>query len=171
MIDTVDRQLIEAIQDGLPIASRPYEVIARQINLTEQEVIERLGRLKQQGLIKRMGVIVQHRRLGYQANAMVVLDVPDHLVEKIGEQISQFSFVNLCYQRPRGGERWPYNLYCMIHGKTREKVLKQLAQLVDACALTRFNQEVLFSLRCFKQRGAVYNAPTEKQYLSAYGQH
>lgn len=169
MIDTVDRQLIEAIQEGLPIASRPYDVIARKINLTEQEVIQRLGKLKKQGLIKRLGVIVKHRELGYRENAMVVLDVPDELVERLGEQISQFSFINLCYQRPRQEKQWPYNLYCMIHGRTRETVLKQIEQLIHDCGLSQFNKEILFSLRCFKQRGAVYQASTDQNYQTAHG--
>ncbi len=169
MIDVVDRQLIAAIQDGLPIASRPYDVIARRINLTEQEVIQRLGKLKQQGLIKRLGVIVKHRELGYRENAMVVLDVPDELIEQLGVQISQFSFVNLCYQRPRQEKQWPFNLYCMIHGRTRETVLKQLEQLIYDCELSQFNKDILFSLRCFKQRGAVYQTASERDYLTANG--
>ena len=156
MIDAIDRQLLEIFQHGLPITSRPYAVIAEQLGMDETEVIARLSGLKQQGAIKRLGVIVKHRPLGYQANAMVVMNVPDRLTAQIAEQICSFSFVNLCYQRPRHGGQWPYNLYFMIHGKTREKVLQQLGQLVQSFRLTRFNREVLFSQRCFKQRGAVY---------------
>ena len=126
MIDLIDRQLIEMLQKGLPLVSRPYALIGQQLNINEDEVLARLYILKQQGLIKRLGVVVKHRRLGYRANAMVVFDVPDHLVEQVAGHVSQFSFVNLCYQRPRRGESWPYNLYCMIHGKSRDKVLQQL---------------------------------------------
>ena len=156
MIDIVDRRLIEILQDGLPLVSRPYEVIGTQLELSEDEVISRLSRLKQQGLIKRMGVIVNHRRVGYLANAMVVFDVPDDLVKQIGGHVSQFNFINLCYQRPRQGEQWPYNLYCMIHGKNRKKVLYQLDHLIESCGLGLFRREVLFSKKCFKQRGALY---------------
>ncbi|MFU8787703.1 MAG: AsnC family protein [Methylobacter sp.] len=155
MIDTRDRQLLEHIQLGLPVCSRPYAEIGRLCDMAESEVIERLTRLKQQGLIKRMGVIVKHRQLGYRANAMTVWDVPDTLVKQLGGHISRFPFVTLCYQRPRQAE-WPYNLYCMIHGKDRATVLQQLEQLVDACGLGGFDQEILFSTRCFKQRGALY---------------
>ncbi len=161
-MDVIDYQLIEAIQNGLPVCPRPYSSIAKSLNLTEQEVIDRIGQLKQQGLVKRLGVIVNHRQLGYQANAMVVMNIPDHLVDAIGAQISSFKFVNLCYLRPRHGEKWPYNLYCMIHGKNRERVLSQLDHLKETCNLTQFAQEVLFSKRCFKQRGALY---TPKQIV------
>ncbi|TRX02679.1 AsnC family transcriptional regulator [Candidatus Methylobacter oryzae] len=158
MLDEQDRQLLSHIQLGLPICARPYAEIGRRCGMNEAEVIARLTRLKQQGLIKRMGVIVKHRQLGYRANAMIVWNVPDHLVKQLGGHISRFPFVTLCYQRPRQPE-WPYNLYCMIHGKDRDTVLSQLNQLTEACGLNGFDREILFSRRCFKQRGAIYQSP------------
>jgi DNA-binding Lrp family transcriptional regulator len=155
MIDRRDLELLERIQTGLPVCPRPYAEIGRRCGMPEAEVIERLARLKQQGLIKRMGVIVKHRKLGYRANAMVVWNVPDDLVKQLGGHMSRFPFVTLCYQRPRR-PGWPYNLYCMIHGKDRATVQQQLEQLAAACGLASFGREVLFSRRCFKQRGAVY---------------
>lgn len=157
MIDSRDLELLEHVQTGLPVCSRPYAEIGRCCGMPESEVIERLARLKQQGLIKRLGVIVKHRKLGYRANAMIVWNVPDELVKQLGGHMSRFPFVTLCYQRPRR-PGWPYNLYCMIHGKDRATVLQQLVQLTDACGLASFDNEILFSRRCFKQRGAVYKS-------------
>ncbi len=157
MLDPVDLQIIVAIQEGLPIVSRPYALIAGQLGLDEVELIQRLTRLKQQGVIKRLGVIVKHRRLGYVSNAMVVFDMPDTLVQQKGQQISEQAFINLCYLRPRKGEHWPYNLFCMIHGKSRTVVLQQLAELIDRCALKDYPYDILFSQQCFKQRGAIYS--------------
>jgi DNA-binding Lrp family transcriptional regulator len=159
MLDVRDRQLIEIVQLGLPVCPKPYAEIGSTLSMSEAEVLERLTRLKQNGLIKRMGVIVKHQQLGYRANAMIVWNVPDNLVKQLGGHISQFAFVTLCYQRPRQAE-WPYNLYCMIHGKDRATVLMQLEQLNAACGLAGFDREVLFSRRCFKQRGAIYQRAT-----------
>jgi len=156
MIDADDLELIVAVQNGLPLVAQPYAQLAEQLALTEANVIQRLQRLKQQGLIKRLGVIVNHRQLGYQSNAMVVFNIPDTQVTRIGKQISQFEFVNLCYRRPRHEEVWAYNLFCMIHGKTRETVLQQLNSLIQACELESYAHDILFSQRCFKQRGAIY---------------
>ncbi len=156
MIDDIDYRLIAAVQAGLPIATRPYAVIAEKLAISEQDVIERLTQLRARGLIKRWGVVVRHRRLGYQANAMIVMNVPDDSVAEIGRQVSRQAYVNLCYQRPRQGDIWPYNLYCMIHGKSRDTVLQQWAELREACGLRDVAFEVLFSRRCFKQRGALY---------------
>ncbi|MEI6067608.1 MAG: AsnC family protein [Methylococcaceae bacterium] len=164
MLDARDRQLLERVQLGLPICRRPYTEIGAALAMPEVEVLERLSRLKQNGLIKRMGVIVKHNQLGYRANAMIVWNIPDNLVKQLGGHLSQFAFVTLCYQRPRHAE-WPYNLYCMIHGKDRATVLEQLEQLNTACGLAGFDRKILFSRRCFKQRGAIYQ-PTDSRSLT-----
>lgn len=162
MIDDLDICLLAVIQDGLPLTSRPYASIGEQLGIGEPEVLSRLANLKQQGIVKRLAVIVQHRQLGYRANAMVVFDIPDADVDSLGQQISRFDFVNLCYQRPRHAD-WPYNLYCMIHGKSRSTVLQQLKQLIAVCNIADYRYEVLFSRRCFKQRGAIYSRLDENQ--------
>lgn len=169
MIEAIDFQLIAAVQAGLPIAARPYAVIADKLALSEQEVIERLRLLKAQGLIKRWGVVVKHRQLGYQANAMIVMNIADDRVAELGRQISAHDCVNLCYQRPRQGETWPYNLYCMIHGKSRELVMQQWAALQQSCGLSGIAFEVLFSRRCFKQRGALYRQSLQPQLEASHG--
>ena len=168
MLDERDRLLLAEVQMGLPLCPKPYHEIGVNIDMPEAEVIERLRQLKQTGLIKRLGVIVKHRQLGYRANAMIVWNIPDELIKQLGGHISRFAFVNLCYQRPRLAE-WPYNLYCMIHGKDRETVLSQLDQLTDACGLRNFDREILFSRRCFKQRGALYQPTTSLPIDSANG--
>jgi DNA-binding Lrp family transcriptional regulator len=156
VLTDTDRELIAAIQQGLPLVSRPYAAVAAQVGLAEAEVIARLAELQDAGMIKRMGVIVRHRALGYRANAMVVWDIPDSEVERIGQLLATEACVTLCYQRPRRLPEWPYNLFCMIHGREREVVLRRLAQIIDYHGLQTIAHSVLFSSRGFKQRGAHY---------------
>ena len=151
-----DLDLIGAIQDGLPLVTRPYAAIGDSIGMSEQEVIERLDAMRADGAIKRMGVIVRHRELGYRANAMVVWDVPDEKVAELGRRLSQFDFVTLCYQRPRHLPDWPYNLFCMIHGQDRRDVRENIERIIQECGVQDTAHAVLFSCRRFKQRGAIY---------------
>jgi len=155
-MDQQDRLLLDEIQDGLPLVSRPYRQIGDRIGLSEQEVVQRIARLRKIGVIKRMGVVVRHRQLGYRANAMVVWNIPDDRVDELGRCFAGFPFVTLCYQRPRRGEQWPYNLFCMIHGKQRKDVQDRVRQIVSACEVGDIPHRLLFSKRCFKQRGANY---------------
>lgn len=154
--DALTTALIGAISRGLPLVSRPYAALAEQLNCSEQAVIDGIARLSQRGDLKRFGVVVRHRRLGYRANGMVVWDIPDARVEQTGRQISRFEFVTLCYQRPRRPPRWPYNLFCMIHGRDREAVGRQVETIAAECGLNQVPRQILFSRRCFKQRGAAY---------------
>ncbi|MEY4767642.1 MAG: hypothetical protein RL637_281 [Pseudomonadota bacterium] len=154
-IDNIDRQLLSFVQQGLPIIPNPYLAIAEQLAISETEVFQRLTELLENGIIKRFGVIVHHRPLGYCANAMIVWNIADHLIDQIGQQFSREAFINLCYQRPRRAN-WNYNLYCMIHGKSKSQVLAQIEQLIDNYQLTDIDYQILFSEQCFKQRGAIY---------------
>jgi len=151
-----DRALIRAVQRGLPIVSRPYAEIARQLGSSEQDVISRLQQLMDKGAIKRYGIVVRHKELGYTENGMVVWNIPDDKVEKIGMCIGKYSSVTLSYRRPRRLPEWPYNLFTMIHGSSREEVSKNVAEIVKNCGLHGIEHSILFSTRRFKQRGASY---------------
>lgn len=158
-----DRELIAAIQEGLPLVSRPYAAIAAQLGVDEAAVIRRMEILMASGAVNRIGVVVRHHELGYRANGMVVWDVPDNEVAALGRCFSQFDFVTLCYRRARQLPQWPYNLFCMIHGQDREAVLANIAILERQCGIDGFPHTVLFSRRRFKQRGAIYVANDRTQ--------
>jgi siroheme decarboxylase len=150
--------LIRAIEGGLPLVERPFAAIGREIGLDEQQVIDLIGELQADGGIKRFGVVVRHRELGYRANAMVVWDLPDEAVARLGRSIGRMPFVTLSYRRPRRPPDWPYNLFTMIHGRNRAVVLEQLEQIKQRTGLGDVRCAVLFSGRRFKQRGARYDA-------------
>jgi len=156
VLSDADNRIIAAIQDGLPLVSRPWAEVARQVGLEEEEVIERVRRLQEAGHIKRFGIVVRHHELGYQANAMVVWDVPDDQVDAVGEALGRQHCVTLCYRRPRRLPHWRYNLFSMIHGKDRQRVLDYIDQITEELGLQAIPKEVLFSGRRFKQRGAKY---------------
>ena len=148
--------LIEVIQSGLPLVARPYQEIAERLGWSEQLVIEKLKTMVDGGIIKRLGIVVRHHELGYRANAMVVWDVADNQVDKIGQQLGMQDCVTLCYQRPRMLPEWPYNLFCMVHGRSREEVLECIDTMTEGLNLEKTPHTVLFSGRRFKQRGAIY---------------
>ena len=158
-VDQTDMRLLQEIADGLPLVARPYQTIAGRLHLSEADVITRLRRLCDAGVIRRLGVVVRHHELGYRANAMAVWDVPDGVVDEIGRSVADRPEVTLCYRRRRVPPAWPYNLFCMIHGKDRAVVEAQIATLNTESGLEPYPHAVLFSRRRFKQRGAIYHKP------------
>jgi len=157
-VTDTDRRLLAAIEDGLPRVSRPYRAVAERLGLTEDEVIARLQAMLDSGVIKRLGVIVRHHELGYAANAMVVWDIPDADVDETGQRMARLPFVTLCYRRERRPPAWPYNLFCMIHGRDRQTVHAQIEHLRAELGLGGIASAILFSCRRFKQRGARYGS-------------
>lgn len=151
-----ERRLLAALEDGLPLVPRPYQVLGERAGLAEAEVIETLRSLVARGVIRRLGLILRHRELGYRANAMTVWDVPDAQVPEAAAALIRLPFVTLCYRRPRRPPIWPYNLFCMIHGKDRAVVEAEIEEATRAAGLSGSPRAILFSCRCFKQRGARY---------------
>lgn len=151
-----ERNLIAAIQDGLPLDPYPYAAIGRMIGLSESEVIDGLRGLIDRGVIQRFGLVLSHRNLGYRANGMVVWDIPDDDVGEIGDRLAALPFVTLCYRRPRRLPDWPYNLFCMIHGRDRRIVEALTEKAACAVGASDYPRAMLFSTRQFKQRGARY---------------
>ena len=153
------QSLRAAIEDGLPLTPTPYRTLGNAIGLQESVVIETLQHWVDTGFIKRFGLVVRHRELGYKANAMVVWNIPDDEVDKVGDQFKQASQVTLCYRRPRRLPDWPYNLFCMIHGQDRSVVVTEVERLVEQYTLQDIPRALLFSKQRFKQRGAHFACP------------
>ena len=169
--DPVASSLIRALQCGLPLVEQPYAAVGKQVGIGEPRTIEMIRQWIDSGVIKRFGVVVRHHELGYRANAMVVFDLPDAEVERYGTRLARLPWVTLCYQRPRRLPEWPYNLFCMIHGKERSCVEALIARAIDDVGLRAVPHDVLFSVRRFKQRGARYRAAEDQPaaQVRAYG--
>ena len=150
-----ERQLMAALQAGLALEPQPFRSLAERLDQNERAILATLNSWIAAGIVKRFGVVVRHHELGYQANAMCVWNVPDVAADELGQRLAAEDGVTLCYRRRRAAG-WPFNLYCMIHGRDRAAVLARLAALRRDCGLADWPGEVLFSCRRFKQRGAHY---------------
>jgi DNA-binding Lrp family transcriptional regulator len=155
-LSPVEEKLVAATARGLPLVAIPYAAVAMQLGCTEREVIERLGTMLADGRIRRIGAVIRHRRLGYTANAMAVWDIPDDAVAPLARAVANDPAVTLCYRRARSLPEWPYNLYCMVHGRQRSRVLYEVKRISVVHGLARYPRTVLFSERCFSQKAAAY---------------
>jgi DNA-binding Lrp family transcriptional regulator len=156
-----DRELVQVLTTGLPLVAMPFKEIASHLGRGEKEILNRLKHLLEAGIIPRIGAIVRHRALGWASNAMAVWDVPIEDIDRAGISLGRAPGVTLCYRRSRYEREWPYNLYCMVHARTRQEALSTLAAASKSAGLEGLPHEVLFSKRCFKQTGAMFSLPRE----------
>lgn len=151
--EQLDRRLIVATQAGLPLVARPYHALAEQLGTTPETVMVRLSAMLERGTIRRIGAVPNHYAIGYTANGMSVWDVPDERVDELGARIGALDFVTHAYHRPRALPAWPYNLFAMVHGSSREEVLTKVAQIRDLLGADCRASDVLFSTRILKKTG------------------
>lgn len=155
MID--DNLFVKIIQDGLDVYSlTPYKDLAEKYSVSETELTQKINEFKLSKKIKRFGPVVSNRKIGLVHNAMVTLKIPPAKLDDVGFFVSKQDFVTLCYQRKIIKEVWEYNLYFMVHGQDREEVLGQIKSLLNKLSLNEGEYQILFSRRCFKQKGASY---------------
>lgn len=152
-MNAIDRAIVRATQGGLPLVSNPYQSVARELGMTEGEVIERLKTMLADGRIRRIGVVPNHYALGYRANAMSVWDVADEALEALGPQVGALPFVSHCYRRPRRLPAWPYNLFAMVHGRTRDDTAEKIEAIRKVLGASLRASDVLYSTRILKKTG------------------
>lgn len=152
-MDTIDRAIISATQSGLPLVPQPYHAIAEQIGEPVEVVKQRLEIMLANGQIRRIGAVPNHYKIGYKANAMSVWDVPDESIDELGAIIGQLSYVSHCYQRPRFLPEWPYNLFAMLHGTSKQQVNEQAAELKQLLGERCRQYELLYSTEILKKTG------------------
>jgi len=152
-IDVIDRQIIQATQNGLPLVAEPYQAVAEQLGLSEQVVLQRMSAMQQQGVIRRIAAVPNHYKLGYRFNGMTVWDVDDVQVDCLGRKVAALAFVSHCYQRPRHLPDWPYNLFAMVHGKTEQDAERQVAMIAELLGAFVRSHDVLYSSKILKKTG------------------
>lgn len=153
--DNQQRQLRAAIEQGIPLAPAPWRVLAESLGISSEQVRYHLAHWLKSGVIKRLGLVVNHHRLGFVHNAMVVWNVDDQQADAAGQMLADTGLVSLCYRRSRA-PGWPNNLYCMIHSRSRQEALQRIDFLRELPGLSA--PTVLFCGKQYKQKGGSFVA-------------
>jgi len=152
-------KIISLAQHDIPIVAEPFKDVVEKLDLSYEEFFKILNELKEAGVMRRFAGILNHRKAGFNANAMVVWDIEESKGEEMGRKAAEFSAVSHCYLRPKY-RTWPYNLFTMIHGKTTEEtdgIIKEIASEIE-----HFSRRPLYSIREFKKVRIKYFTPDFK---------
>jgi DNA-binding Lrp family transcriptional regulator len=152
-------KVIALAQHDIPIVEEPFKKIVEKLDISYDDFFGILNELKEAGVMRRFAGILNHRKAGFNANAMVVWDIEESKGEEMGKKAAEFSAVSHCYLRPKY-PNWPYNLFTMIHGKTTEEtngIIKEIASEIE-----HFSRRPLYSIREFKKVRIKYFTPEFK---------
>lgn len=153
MLTDDEKKVIIAIQGDIPLDPRPYKILAEGMGMSEETFLAVLKSLNDRKFIRRYGATLRHQKTGFSANAMVAWKAPEDNIVAIGKIMAEFEAVSHCYRRdPKPG--WPYNLYTMVHAKTKESCVSMVADMSKAAELEEYT--MLFSTRELKKTSMRY---------------
>jgi DNA-binding Lrp family transcriptional regulator len=147
------KRILALVQGDLPDGAEPFAEVARQAGVSQEEVLELLNGMKERGEIRRFGATLRHQKAGYGSNAMVAWFVDGEDMERVGAFMAARPEISHCYHRVNCMD-WPYNLYTMVHAKTREACSETVAELARLSGVEDY--DVLESRKEFKKTSMRY---------------
>jgi DNA-binding Lrp family transcriptional regulator len=155
MLSKLEIQVIKAVQEDIPVIPRPFEAMAKSLEISEERFLEILRDLCNRGVIRRLGATLKHQNSGFKANAMVAWQVAENRVEAVGAIMAGFREVSHCYRR-NPASNWPFNLYTMVHAKSEEACLEIARKISEKTGVLDY--KLLFSRRELKKTSMKYFA-------------
>jgi DNA-binding Lrp family transcriptional regulator len=149
-----ERDVVRILQGHMPLVKRPFEEAAAQLGVPEETLLATARDMDRRGVMRRFSAVLKHRRAGFTANGMACWVVPEERIVEAGQMAATFPAVSHCYQRPAYPPRWPYNLFTMVHGQSKEEVeaiVEQIHQKIGPVEHT-----ILYSQREFKKERVRY---------------
>jgi len=157
----LDIEIIKELQKDIPLKIEPFKDIVERLNITYQELFNRAKELQEAGIMRRFATILNHRKAGFNANAMSVWEAPEERAEELGKLLASFSAVSHCYLRPTY-PNWKYNLFAMVHAKTEEESDAIIEEMAKETSLTNYTK--LYSTKEFKKQRIIYFSSEFKRW-------
>ncbi len=148
-----DKEIIKVLQEDFPLCEEPYKVLAQRVGISEEKFLRRVQELIDEKKIRKMGAVLRHREVGFNANALCAWCVPPEKLDDTAKIMSSHTAVSHCYDRTPA-PNWNYNLYTMIHAKTRDECEKFIGELSNLSGVTDF--KILYTKKEWKKTGMKY---------------
>lgn len=146
-------EAIRALQDDLPMTAEPFHELAKRFGMDAEPLLELARSFVERGIMRRYSAILDHYRVGFNANAMGCWIVPQPLVDRVGTEIASFSRVSHVYERVATKD-WPYNMFAMIHGSSREECEGLAKKISEHTGVWGYS--LLHSVKEYKKQGIRY---------------
>lgn len=100
-----DKDLLNILQEHLPISKRPFKEIAEKLDVTEEEVLNRLKMLKNDGYIRRIGAFFDSNKLGY-TGTLIALKAKEDKIKEVADAVNKYAGVTHNYEREGKFNLW-----------------------------------------------------------------
>jgi DNA-binding Lrp family transcriptional regulator len=129
-LDSTDKTILNRIQSNFPISPRPYQDIARELNLSEDEVIEKVRHLKEGGVIRRIGGNFVPGKLGF-VSTLCAGHVPEDRIAHFTSVVNTYPGVTHNYLRDNH-----YNIWFTVIAPSEEIIDQYLSEISKKTGVT-----------------------------------
>ena len=135
----------------------PLRRAGAEVGMSTDEFLTHLEGMVDRKILRRVAAILFHRRAGFSANGMGVWRVPADQIDEVGTRMAAVRGISHCYQRPTY-EDWPYSVFTMAHGRSKEECDAILDGIADEHDLHGDDRAVLYPRRS-SRRSASTTSP------------
>ena len=141
-METLDRKILEIIQDGFPLEERPYAALGRRLGISEEDAFEHVEDLRKSGVIRRLGGVYDSRRLGYISRLCAGV-VPEGNLDGFATAVDKIPSITHNYIRSHA-----YNVWFTVIARSEAEIQETVRGLESETAL--HDAHVLSASRMFK---------------------
>ncbi len=136
----IERAIINRLQYGLPLTLTPYQDVADELGITEQQLLDQLKALLANGTLTRFGPMFHAGEMG-GGLTLAAMRIPAEDYDRVTEQVNSFPEVAHNYRREH-----ELNMWFVLATETPEGIADTIARIE---ALTGY---------------PVYNMPKEQEF-------
>lgn len=136
-MELLDRELINALQDGIDVSDRPFLALAERLAISEATLLARVAQMLDEGVLTRFGPMYQTERLG-GALSLCAMRVPETRFEDVARIVNGFTEVAHNYRREHA-----FNMWFVLATETSPEIDTTLAAIEDATGCRVFNMPKL----------------------------
>ncbi len=132
-MDELDKSIINTLQNGFPICDSPYQRVATQLGLSEQELLSRLKTLLDSGILTRFGPLYNAEQMG-GALTLAAIKAPEQSYDDLAAVINSFPEVAHNYARNH-----QLNMWFVLATETPEQIRQTISAIEQKTGLTVYN--------------------------------
>ncbi len=160
-----ERAFVREMQRHIEYVPEPFAAAAKAVGVSQAELFAIAADLTERKMLRRFAAILRHQKAGYRVNGMGVWAVDPDKADAAGDIMAEFRNISHCYLRPTYPD-WPYNVFSMIHGKSKEDCEAVAKAVQERTGIERY--DMLYSTREFKKTRVEYFTDDYDRWLEKH---
>ncbi|NOQ17224.1 MAG: AsnC family transcriptional regulator [Methyloprofundus sp.] len=132
-MDQIDRAIINTLQEGFPICDSPYLHVAKQLNITENDLLQRLQILLDTGTLSRFGPLFHAEQMG-GALSLAAVKAPEDQFDAVAKKVNALPEIAHNYARNH-----ELNMWFVLATETLEQQHNAIQTIERQTGLTVYN--------------------------------